>query len=132
MARGRTHRGLPPKAVVVEANFNNDIVGNSSGGDGVADAGIVRVYSEGPEDSMSRSLARYIERVAAVYVPSHRIRLMARHDRFNRGSDHSAFNQHGYPAVVVPGIERELGAGSIRCTTRWTAWTSGIWRRTPA
>jgi hypothetical protein len=86
--------------VVVEANFNNDVVGNSSGGNGVADGGSVRVYSEGPEDSMSRSLARYVERIAAVYVPSHRIRLMSRHDRFNRGSDHSAFNQHGYPAVV--------------------------------
>ena len=91
---------IAAEGVVVEANFNNDVVGNSSGGDGVADAGSVRVYSEGPEDSMSRSLARYIERISAVYVPSHRIRLMSRHDRFNRGSDHSAFNQHGYPAVV--------------------------------
>ena len=31
---------------------------------------------------MSRSLARYIARVAALYVPSHRVRLMARPDRF--------------------------------------------------
>ncbi len=31
-------------------------------------------------------------RVAALYVPSHRIRLMARPDRFSRGSDHSSFN----------------------------------------
>jgi len=35
-----------------------------------------------------------------VYVPAHRIRLMARQDRFNRGSDHQSFNQHGFPAVV--------------------------------
>ena len=91
---------IAAEGVAVEANFNNDVVGNSAGGDGVADAGSVRVYSEGPEDSMSRSLARYIERISAVYVPSHRIRLMSRHDRFNRGSDHSAFNQYGYPAVV--------------------------------
>jgi len=85
---------------VVEANFNNDIVGNSRGGNGVIDAETVRVYSEGPEDSPSRSLARHAERVAALYVPSHRLRLLARHDRFNRGSDHSSFNQHGYPAIV--------------------------------
>jgi hypothetical protein len=98
-ARAHVQR-IAAEGVVVEANFNNDVVGNSSSGNGVADAATVRVYSEGPEDSMSRSLARYIERIAALYVPSHRIRLMSRHDRFNRGSDHSAFNQHGYPAVV--------------------------------
>jgi hypothetical protein len=97
----RAHvRRIATEGVAVEANFNNDVVGNPAGGDGIVDAGSVRVYSEGPEDSMSRSLARYIERIAALYVPSHRIRLMSRHDRFNRGSDHSAFNQHGYPAVV--------------------------------
>ena len=49
---------------------------------------------------MNRSLARYIERVAALYVPSHRIRLMAREDRFGRGSDHSSFTANGFPAVV--------------------------------
>ena len=38
--------------------------------------------------------------LAAVYVPSHRIRLMAREDRFGRGSDHSSFTQQGYPAIV--------------------------------
>jgi hypothetical protein len=85
---------------VVEANFNSDIVGNSRGGDGTTDAESVRVYSEGPEDSMSRSLARYISRMAAVYVPSHKVRLMARQDRFSRGSDHTAFTQYGFPAVA--------------------------------
>jgi peptidase M28-like protein len=86
--------------VPVEANFNNDIVGNSRGGDGTADAESVRVYSEGPEDSMSRSLARYIARAASVYVPSHKVRLLARPDRFSRGSDHTAFTQYGFPAVA--------------------------------
>jgi hypothetical protein len=83
----------------VEANFNNDIVGNSGGGLGLTDAESVRVYSEGPEDSMSRALARYIARVAGQYVPAHRVRLMARPDRFSRGSDHAAFTQQGLPAV---------------------------------
>jgi peptidase M28-like protein len=86
--------------VPVEANFNNDIVGNSRGGDGTTDAKSVRLYSEGPEDSMSRSLARYIARVTAVYVPTHKVRLMARQDRFSRGSDHTAFTQYGFPAVA--------------------------------
>ncbi|MFN8668722.1 MAG: M20/M25/M40 family metallo-hydrolase [Gemmatimonadaceae bacterium] len=85
---------------VVEANFNNDIVGSSVGGSGIVDAESVKIYSLGPEDSMSRSLARYIARVAAVYVPSHTIRLMAREDRFGRGSDHSSFTANNFPAVV--------------------------------
>lgn len=86
--------------VPVEADFNSDIVGNSHGGDGVVDATSVRVYAQGPEDSMSRSLARYIDGAAARYVPSHHVRLMAREDRFSRSSDHSAFTQQGFPAVV--------------------------------
>jgi hypothetical protein len=97
----RTHAmELFKDKVPVEATFNNDIVGNSRGGDGTTDAESVRVYSEGPEDSMSRSLARYIGRIAALYVPSHRVRLMARQDRFSRGSDHTAFTQYGFPAVA--------------------------------
>ena len=86
--------------VPVEADFNNDIVGNSHGGDGVIDAASIKVYSQGPEDSMSRALARYIESAAAIYVPSHKVRLMAREDRFSRASDHSSFTQYGFPAVV--------------------------------
>jgi hypothetical protein len=91
---------LAKEKTIVEANFNNDIVGNSRGGNGVIDAESVRVYSDGPEDSMSRSLARYIERTAALYVPGHRVRLISRQDRFGRGSDNAAFNQFGFPAVV--------------------------------
>ena len=86
--------------VPVEATFNSDIVGNSRGGDGVTDAESVRVYSIGPEDSMSRALARHIGRIATTYVPSHKVRLMARQDRFSRGSDHTAFTQYGFPAIA--------------------------------
>ena len=91
---------LATDPAIVEANINNDIVGNSRGGNGVVDSESVRLYSEGPEDSPSRSLARYVGRVATLYVPSHRIRLMARPDRFSRGSDHTAFTDHGYPGVA--------------------------------
>jgi len=91
---------LAAAKVEVTANFNNDIVGNSLGGNGVIDAETVRVYSLGPEDSQHRQLARYIQRTAATYVPSHRIRLMAREDRFGRGSDHSSFTAFDFPAVV--------------------------------
>ena len=86
--------------VPVEAVLNNDIVGNTHGGNGAVDGGSVRVYSIGPEDSLSRSLARYVQRTATIYVPSHRIRLMAREDRFGRASDHESFRQEGFAAVV--------------------------------
>jgi hypothetical protein len=97
---GAHAQNLAAAKTVVEAMFNNDIVGNSHGGNGIVDAESVRVYAVGPEDSMARALARYIARTAAVYVPSHNVRLMAREDRFGRGSDQSSFTQAGYPAIV--------------------------------
>ncbi len=89
------------EGVRIEAVFNNDIVGNSVGGDGVVDGASVRVFSEGPEDSPSRELARFIRRHAVRYLPGHEVRLIAREDRFGRGGDHTAFNQNGYAAVRI-------------------------------
>src|SRR4029079_13603535 len=85
--------------VPVQALFNNDIVGGAVGGDGTIDGATIRLYSEGPEDSPSRALAEFTRRIAERYVPSHRVRLMARRDRFSRGGDHSAFNASGFAAV---------------------------------
>jgi hypothetical protein len=85
--------------VPVQALFNNDIVGNSTGGNGLVDGASIKIYSEGPEDSPSRALAQFTRRWAARYVPSHQIRLMARRDRFSRGGDHSAFNSAGFAAI---------------------------------
>ena len=86
---------------VIDAVFNNDIVGGASGGAGIVDAETIRVFSEGPEDSPSRPLARHIRKAAARYVPSHRVMLIARYDRFGRGGDHTGFNQRGYTAVRI-------------------------------
>jgi hypothetical protein len=85
--------------VPIEGVFNNDIVGNVTSGNGTIDSKSVRVYADGPEDSASRALARFVVRQAARYVPSQRVRPMARVDRFGRGSDHSSFNLFGYPAI---------------------------------
>ena len=84
---------------VIEAVLNNDIVGGAVAGSGQADNRTVRVFSDGPEDSPNRQLARYIRDVAARYVPAQTVRLVARHDRFGRGGDHTPFNQLGYPGV---------------------------------
>jgi hypothetical protein len=92
-------RGVKAANIPVQAIFNNDIVGGSVGGDGIVDWATIRLYSEGPEDSPSRSLAMFVRRTAARYVPSHRVRLMARRDRFGRGGDHTAWNLEGFAAV---------------------------------
>jgi hypothetical protein len=85
--------------IPIQAVLNNDIVGNDKGGNGIVDSATIRVYSEGPEDSPSRSLARFVQRWGARYVPSHKVRPMSRPDRFGRGGDHSAYNQLGFAAV---------------------------------
>jgi hypothetical protein len=83
----------------IDAVLNNDIVGGAVGGNGIVDGATIRVYSEGPEDSQSRELARFVQRWGERYVPSHKVRLMARPDRFGRGGDHSGYNQFGFAAV---------------------------------
>jgi hypothetical protein len=85
--------------IPIEAVFNNDIVGGDHGGNGIVDGATIRVYSEGPEDSPSRELARFVQRWGGRYVPSHKVRPMSRQDRFGRGGDHSAYNALGFTAV---------------------------------
>jgi len=84
---------------VIDAVFNNDIIGNSLGGNGIMDSRTVRVFSEDPMDSPSRQLARFIRRHGQAYMPGHEIRLIAREDRFGRGGDHTAFNRRGFAGV---------------------------------
>jgi hypothetical protein len=97
-ARLHAQRAAAEK-IPIEAILNNDIVGNDKGGNGIVDGATIRVYAEGPEDSPSRELARFVQRWGGRYVPSHRVRPMARPDRFGRGGDHSAYNQLGFTAV---------------------------------
>jgi len=85
--------------IPIDAVLNSDIVGNDRGGNGIIDGASIRVYSEGPEDSTSRELARYVQRWGGRYVPSHRVRLLSRPDRFSRGGDHTAYNLYGFAAV---------------------------------
>ena len=96
----RAHaRRVKADRIPVQAVFNNDIVGGAEGGDGSSDGTTIRLYSEGPDDSPSRALAMFVGRVAARYVPSHKVRLLARRDRFSRGGDHTAWNLEGFAAV---------------------------------
>jgi Zn-dependent M28 family amino/carboxypeptidase len=103
----------------VQADLNNDIVGNSHGQNGVIDNTTVRIFSEGtktnetPEqakyrayhggevDSPSRNIARYMEQIANQYLPDLRVRMVYRTDRYSRGGDQVPFLEAGYPAVRV-------------------------------
>jgi hypothetical protein len=101
----------------VEAMLDNDIVGNSEGGNGIAESTYVRLFSEAfspadtgrtlarvnslglEEDGLSRSLARYVCETAERYVPGFSVHMIYRRDRFLRGGDHTPFHQHGYASV---------------------------------
>ena len=119
--RGSSHFAKMAKAEgwQLEGVLNNDIVGgNRTPGDTQQNSNWVRVFSEGipavttdadlrriratgsENDSTSRQLARYIREVSQTYsFGQFTPKLIFRRDRFQRGGDHSAFNEQGFAAV---------------------------------
>lgn len=103
----------------IEAVLNNDIIGNEVAGNGRSANNHVRLFSEGPEDSPSRSLARYTKEIAERYLPSMTVDHGFRRDRFGRGGDHTSFNREGFAAVLAslalapkpPVVSRPRAAG---------------------
>jgi Zn-dependent M28 family amino/carboxypeptidase len=103
----------------VEANLNNDIVGNSQGSSGVRDTTRVRVFSEGTKtveteaqeerrrynggevDSSSRNLARFVDGIADRYLANFDVDMIYRTDRFGRGGDQVEMLRAGFPAVRI-------------------------------
>ena len=101
----------------VEAVLNNDIVGNTTGTNGVKSDAYVRVYSEGtrstetPEqatrrrynggevDSPSRNLGRFVSGLADRYLTNFSVRMVYRTDRYSRGGDQVPMLAAGYPAL---------------------------------
>jgi hypothetical protein len=116
---GATHFAEESKKnnVNIEAMFTNDIIGSSLGGNGVRDTHTVRVFSEGvpsnetpgeatsrrsvggENDSPSRQLARFIKDTSEAYLPSMKVWMIYRRDRYGRGGDHQPFLERGYAAV---------------------------------
>jgi hypothetical protein len=97
------------------AVLNDDIIGNSVGGDGATEPNVIRVFSEalpagvdvarvnlvGSEnDSSSRELSRFIAEIVPLYVPDLRVRQIFRSDRFMRGGDQESFQDAGYSAAI--------------------------------
>ena len=101
----------------VEADLNNDIVGNTLGSDGVRDNTHVRIFSEGPRwqgheelaarqrslggenDAPGRNISRWLDTLADRLNIGLDVRQVWRNDRFGRGGDHSEFLNLGFPAV---------------------------------
>ena len=84
---------------IIDGVLNNDIIGTEVSGNGRIDNNSLWVFSEDPDDSPSRELARYVKDMSERYFPSLHLDLVFRADRLGRGGDHTPFNQEGYPAV---------------------------------
>ncbi|WP_308993026.1 M28 family metallopeptidase [Mariniflexile litorale] len=99
--------------------FNNDMIGNIKGVDGVIDNRTFRIFSEpvpanetekerelrrfygGEVDGISRQLARYIHKTTKTYMPEMNPMMIYRLDRFGRGGHHRPFNDLGFAGIRI-------------------------------
>ena len=99
--------------------FNNDMIGNIKGVDGVIDNRTFRIFSEpippteterertlrrfygGEVDGISRQLARYVHENVKTYMPEMNPLMIYRLDRFGRGGHHRPFNDLGFAGIRI-------------------------------
>lgn len=99
--------------------FNNDMIGNIQGVDGIIDNRSFRIFSEpvpptetaeerrmrrfhgGEVDGISRQLARYVHGITEKYMPTMNPMMIYRLDRFGRGGHHRPFNDLGYAGIRI-------------------------------
>jgi hypothetical protein len=99
--------------------FNNDMIGNIKGVDGVISNRDFRIFSEpvppteterqrkmrryygGEVDGISRQLARYVHKNTKKYMPEMNPMLIYRLDRFGRGGHHRPFNDLGWAGIRI-------------------------------
>ena len=99
--------------------FNNDMIGNISGVDGIVSNVDFRIFSEpvpptetekermarrfygGEVDGISRQLARYVHKNTQTYMPEMNPMLIYRLDRFGRGGHHRPFNDAGFAGIRI-------------------------------
>lgn len=99
--------------------FNNDMIGNIEGLDGVISNRDFRIFSEpvpptetererqmrrfygGEVDGISRQLARYVYKTTRTYMPQMNPIMVYRLDRFGRGGHHRPFNDLGYAGIRI-------------------------------
>jgi len=99
--------------------FNNDMIGNIKGVDGVISNRDFRIFSEpvpaneterqrkarrfygGEVDGISRQLARYVHKTTKTYMPEMNPMMIYRLDRFGRGGHHRPFNDAGFAGIRI-------------------------------
>ncbi|MCX2679248.1 M28 family metallopeptidase [Galbibacter sp. EGI 63066] len=99
--------------------FNNDMIGNIKGVDGIISNTDFRIFSEptppteteqerrrrrlygGEVDGISRQLARYVHKNVKTYMPEMNPMLIYRLDRFGRGGHHRPFNDAGFAGIRI-------------------------------
>ncbi|MEZ4873871.1 MAG: M28 family metallopeptidase [Flavobacteriaceae bacterium] len=99
--------------------FNNDMIGNTTGVDGVESNRDFRIFSEtvpptetekertarrfygGEVDGISRQLARYVYKTTQTYMPEMNPMMIYRLDRFGRGGHHRPFNDAGFAGIRI-------------------------------
>lgn len=99
--------------------FNNDMIGNITGVNGVVSNRDFRIFSEpvpptetekernarrfygGEVDGISRQLARYVHKTTKIYMPEMNPMLIYRLDRFGRGGHHRPFNDAGFAGIRI-------------------------------
>nr|WP_298999234.1 M28 family metallopeptidase [uncultured Allomuricauda sp.] len=99
--------------------FNNDMIGNITGVDGVVSNRDFRIFSEpvppneteeqrrarrfygGEVDGISRQLARYVHKTTQRYMPEMNPMMIYRLDRFGRGGHHRPFNDAGFAGIRI-------------------------------
>ncbi len=99
--------------------FNNDMIGNISGVDGMVSNTDFRIFSEpvppteteeqrnarrfygGEVDGISRQLARYVYTITKRYMPQMDPMMIYRLDRFGRGGHHRPFNDAGFAGIRI-------------------------------
>jgi hypothetical protein len=99
--------------------FNNDMIGNIKGVNGVISNRDFRIFSEpvpptetdrdrqmrrfygGEVDGISRQLARYVYKTTKTYMPEMNPMLIYRLDRFGRGGHHRPFNDLGWAGIRI-------------------------------
>ncbi|MDG3583555.1 M28 family peptidase [Galbibacter pacificus] len=99
--------------------FNNDMIGNIKGVDGIISNTDFRIFSEptpptetekqrtmrrfygGEVDGISRQLARYVHTNVKTYMPEMNPMMIYRLDRFGRGGHHRPFNDVGFAGIRI-------------------------------
>ncbi len=90
---------LREQQIPINYMLNLDIIGSQDGPNGEIADRQIRVFSDGPNESPSRQLARMLELINFQYMPTMQVMVQGEVDRAGRYGDHMSFSEAGIPAV---------------------------------